>query len=56
MRQPIIKPPASYKIYPQNTPGISYRPAGLIYMLDPRSILPIMQVGILLARNFSSML
>ena len=56
MRQPAIKPLISYKIYPQNILRIFYRPARLIYILDPRSILPIMQTGISLARNSSSIL
>ena len=56
MRQPAIKLPISYKIYPQNTPKIFYRPTRLIYILDPYSISPTTPVKTLLIRNSSSML
>ena len=56
MRQPAIKLPISYKKYPQSTPGIFYRPARLIYILNPLSISPIMPVKTLSVRNFNSML
>ena len=56
MRQPATKPPISYKTYPQSIPRTFYRPTKLIYILDPLSILPIILVGTLLARNFSSTL
>jgi hypothetical protein len=55
MRQPAIKPPISYKTYPQSIYRTFYRPTRLIYMLDPLSISPTTLVGTLLARNSSSM-
>ena len=56
MRQPVTKPPISYKIYLQSIFKTFYRPARLIYILDPLSILPTTLVGTLLARNSSSIL
>ena len=56
MRQPAIKPPVGYKMYPQSTLRTFYGPARLIYILDLLSISPIIPAGTLLARNFSSIL
>ena len=48
MRQPTTKLPVSYKIYPQNIFRIFYRPARLIYILDPLNISPIILVKTLI--------
>ena len=56
MRQPVTKPPISYKIYLQSIFKTFYKPAKLIYILDPLSISPITLVGTLLVRNSSNIL
>jgi hypothetical protein len=56
MRQPAIKPPVGYKIYPKNILRTFYGPTRLIYILDPLSILPTTPVGTLLVRNSNSTL
>ena len=56
MRQPAIKLPIGYKMYPQSTLRIFYRPTRLIYILNPLSISPMTLVKTLLVRNFNSML
>src|SRR6266702_7796466 len=56
MRQPAIKLPVGYKIYSQSILRIFYGLAGLIYILDPLSILPMTPVGTLSARNSNSIL
>ena len=56
MRQPTIKPPVGYKIYPQSIFRIFYRPVRLIYTLNPLNISPTTPTGTLLARNSNSIL
>ena len=55
MKQPATKLFVGYKIYLQSTPRTLYRPAGLIHMLNPLSILPMILIGTLLVRNSSNM-
>ena len=47
MRQPAIKPPVGYKIYPQSILRTFYGPTRLIYILNLLSISPIILAGTL---------
>ena len=55
MRQPAIKPPVSYKMYPQSILGTFYGSAKLTYILNLLSISPTTPVETSSARNSNSM-